>query len=161
SYEDLWNPVGEVAPPIDPKQLKAPRDLQPVRPDFLNWAIDVPSPDTSSSSPRPPAEPRRAGREPAPWDAAPAPEDNWAQGRPRPRPPPPEVIPGPSPRRPVWVSNEPEGPWAAEPAATPPAAPEAAANALAAAQAFAAISASPTSVSATGAAAMADFVRLF
>src|SRR5215470_17811239 len=66
SYEDLWNPVSEAAPPIDPKQLKAPRDLQPVRPDFLNWAIDVPNPP--SSSPRPLSEQPRAGREPSPWD---------------------------------------------------------------------------------------------
>src|SRR6266849_2187663 len=143
-YEDLWNPVGEAAPPIDPKQLKAARDLRPVRPDFLNWAIDVPDPDTSSSSPRPPSESRRAGREPALWDVSPAPAtDDWAQGTPRPPPPAPEVIPVPSPRRPVWVSNEPEGPWAAEPAhpaAAPPASPEAAANAVAAAHAFAAIS---------------------
>src|SRR5712671_1880124 len=99
SYEELWNPVGEAAPPIDPKQLKAPRDLQPVRPDFLNWAIDVPNPDTPSS-PRPPSESRRAGGAQALWDAppapAPAPEDNWAQGKPRPPPPPPEVIPVPS-----------------------------------------------------------------
>src|SRR5215471_10604758 len=60
SYEDLWNPVGEVAPPIDPKQLKAPRDLRPVRPDFLDWAIDVPNPDTSPR-PAPPSEPPRSG----------------------------------------------------------------------------------------------------
>jgi len=89
SYEDLWNPVGEAAPPVDPKQLKAARDLKPVRPDFLNWAIDVPNPDTPSSPPRPPS--RRAGHEQAPWDASPAPPapaiDDWAQGTPRPPPP--------------------------------------------------------------------------
>jgi type VI secretion system protein ImpI len=167
SYEDLWTPVGEAAPPIDPKHLKAARDLKPVRPDFLNWAIDVPDPDTSSSPPRPPSEQRRGGREPAQWDASPAPAtDDWAQGTPRTPPPAPEVIPVPSPRRPVWVSNEPEGPWAAEPAAehqaaAPPAAPEAAANALAAAHAFAAVAGSPTAVSATQGAAMTEFVRLF
>jgi type VI secretion system protein ImpI len=167
SYEDLWNPVGEAAPPIDPKQLKAARDLKPVRPDFLNWAIDVPDPDTPSSPPRPSSGERRPGREPAPWGAAPAPAtDDWAQGTPRPPPPPPEAIPVPSPRRPVWVSSEPEGPWAAEPAAVhpaaaPPAPPEAATNASAAAHAFAATSGRPASVSATQNAAMADFVRLF
>src|SRR5215470_7652433 len=161
SYEDLWDPVGEVAPPIDPKQLKAARDLQPVRPDFLNWAIDVPNPDTPSP-PRPPAEPRRAGSEPAPWDAASAAEDNWAQGKPRPPPPPPEVIPVPSPRRPVWVSNEPEGPWAAEPAeAHPPAAPPAPRDAAANARIAAPLSARPAALSATEIAGMADFVHLF
>src|SRR5262245_55430661 len=166
SYDDLWNPVGEAAPPIDPKQLKAARDLQPVRPDFLNWAVDVPDPYPSSSSP-PPSESRRTGREAGSWDASPAPAvDDWAQGTPRPSPPPPEIIPVPNPRRPVWVSHEPEGPWAAEPAAArpaapPPASPEAAANALPAAQAFAATSRSLPSISAIENAAMTDFVRLF
>src|SRR5262249_16964745 len=65
NYEDLWSPVGEAAPPIDPRQLKGPRDLQPVRPDFLDWAIDVPNPYPASAPP-PPSAPLRAGREPAP-----------------------------------------------------------------------------------------------
>jgi type VI secretion system protein ImpI len=131
SYEDLWKPVGEVAPPIDPKELKAPRDLQPVRPDFLDWAIDVPAPYTSSPS-------QQAGSDGARWDPAPAAGDiGWAQGRPQP-PAAPQAIAVPSPRRPVWVSNEPEGPWAARPAAG-----------------------TPATVSGTDGAAMADFIRLF
>ena len=137
--ENLWGPIGEVAPPIDPKQLKAPRDLQPVRPDFLDWAIDVPNAYTPSSAPS--AAPR-ADRGSAAWDAPgpPANDDmSWAQGAPKPPPPAPEVIPVPSPRRPVWVSTEPEGPWAAPP--TPPASPEAAAGVLAAAQALATMTA--------------------
>src|SRR5258706_16115000 len=149
--------------------------MKPVRSDFLNWAIDVPNPDTPSSSPQPPSQSRRAGHEQAQWDASPAPAiDDWAQGTPRPPPPAPEVIPVPSPRRPVWVSHEPEGPWAAEPAAAEPAAagpaaphpaaaplasPEAATNA--AAHAFAAISGRPTAVGATPDAPLAEFVRLF
>jgi type VI secretion system protein ImpI len=126
SYEDLWKPVGDVAPPIDPKELKAPRDLQPVQPDFLDWAVDVPPPHTSSPS-------QRADRDGAPTVG----DMSWAQGPPR-LPPAPEAIPLPSPRRPVWVSSEPEGPWAAPPAAGTPAA-----------------------VSATDSAAMADFICLF
>ena len=35
---DLWNPVSEAAAPIDPRQLKAARDMRPVKPDFLDWA---------------------------------------------------------------------------------------------------------------------------
>jgi type VI secretion system protein ImpI len=108
SYEDLWRPVGEVAPPIDPKELKAPRDLQPVHPDFLDWAVDVPTPYPPS---------QRAGREDGPT----AGDMSWAQGPPK-LPPASEASPVPSPRRPVWVSNEPEGPWAARPAASTPAA---------------------------------------
>ena len=188
SYEDLWNPVGEVAPPIDPKQLKAPRDLRPVRPDFLDWAIDVPNPDTSPP-PAPPSGSPRSDRGPTSWDASPPPAtDDWAQGTPRPPPPEPQVVPVPSPRRPVWVSTEPEGPWASPP--VPPAYPEAAANTLAAAQALAAsaagtpvpaepplydrgaeaprregarqtASAGSAPIDAAQAAAMRDFVRLF
>src|SRR5215472_1360243 len=146
SYEDLWNPVGEVAPPIDPKQLKAPRDLQPVKPDFLDWAIDVPDPyNPSPPAPPAPAPPPagspRPDRGPGLRDAAPPPAPNdmsWAQGTPKPPPPPPEVIPVPNPRRPVWVSTEPEGPWAT-PQAVAPSPPEA--NVLAAAQALAATAA--------------------
>lgn len=178
SYEDLWNPVGEAAPPIDPKQLKAPRDLQPVRPDFLDWAIDVPN-VPAASSPRPSQSPR-AGRESAQWDgssAPPADDMSWARSTPRPPPPAPEAVPVPSPRRPVWVSNEPEGPWA-----TPPASPDAGASVLAAAQALAAtaagapvsaearldergagppVRAASPALSKAEAAAVADFARLF
>ena len=195
NYEDLWSPVGEAAPPIDPKQLKAPRDLQPVRPDFLDWAIDVPNAHTPSPPPSasPPSASPRANRGPTSWDPSPAPASDdmsWAPSTPKPLPPAPEVIPVPSPRRPVWVSTEPDGPWAAPPAATPPASPEAAASVLAAAQALsdtaastpvaaeplpdnrggaaprreAARQASPTSpapIGAAEAAAMKDFVRLF
>src|SRR6202043_808647 len=42
-YDELWNPIGEAVPPIDPRELKAARDLQPVKPDFLDWAADVPA----------------------------------------------------------------------------------------------------------------------
>jgi type VI secretion system protein ImpI len=179
NYEDLWNPVGEAAPPIDPRQLKAPRDLQPVRPDFLNWAIDVPN-AYAASSPQPAQSPR-AGREPAPWDTSPAPatdDMSWARSTPKPPPPAPEAVPVPSPRRPVWVSDEPEGPWA-----TPAASPDAGASVLAAAQALAATAtgapvtvedrreergaeaqtrgAAPRAFSKPDAAAMEEFVRLF
>lgn len=47
--ENLWDAEGDIAPPIDPKQLKAARDLQPVNPDFLDWAIDVPKPERHQS----------------------------------------------------------------------------------------------------------------
>ena len=139
SYEELWNPIGEVAPPIDPKQLKAPRDLQPVRPDFLDWATDVASSYTPPTHGAP-----QSGRGPARWGtsgASPADDMSWAQGAPKPPPPEPEVVPVPSPRRPVWVSTEPDGPWAGPPAAVPPASPAAAASVLAAAQALAATAA--------------------
>jgi type VI secretion system protein ImpI len=151
SYDELWNPVAEAAPPIDPKELKAPRDLQPVRPDFLDWAVDVPPAYPAPPAPPTPAPPpsqrsgsSRPGRAgPPPWEApraAPRDDDmSWAQGVARPAPPEPEPIAVPSPRRPVWVTGEPNGPWAGQPAgASPPPTPAAAANVLAAAQALAA-----------------------
>lgn len=91
-YDQIWDPVGDVAPPVNPKQLKAPRDLQPVKPDFLEWAMPV-----------------------APGPAPAAMDDmSWAQG-PAPAPPAPAPAPSPTPtpRRPVWVTGEPDGPWAA------------------------------------------------
>ncbi len=161
NYEDLWDPVGEVAPPIDPKQLKAARDLQPVRPDFLNWAIDVPDPDVPSP---PVSGSRRTDRAPPSWDTSPASPSgdmDWAQGAPKPPPPAPELAPVPSPRRPV--STEPGGPWA-----TPPSAPEPAPSVQASGQARAVNtadarrdSARQMPIDAAEAAAMKDFVRLF
>jgi type VI secretion system protein ImpI len=192
NYEELWKPVGDVAPPIDPKELKAPRDLQPVHPDFLDWAIDVPTPYTSPPSPSPPpSAPQRAVREPASRDASPAPatgDMSWAQGPLKPRPPAPEAIPVPSPRRPVWVSDEPQGPWAARPTspeadagvlATPPLAasppyppppplpnpaPQAGEGWVGSAgegREGTVTSSGPVSVSEADRAAMTDFIRLF
>jgi type VI secretion system protein ImpI len=116
-YDNLWEPVGEAAPPIDARQLKASRDLQPVKPDFLDWAVDLQ-----------PARPGPASQPPMPLhrDATPgAADDGWAHGAPKaiaPEPAPPAAVP--SPRRPVWVTGEPDGPWAAPaPAGAQPAAP--------------------------------------
>jgi len=190
SYEDLWNPVGEAAPPIDPKQLKAPRDLQPVRPDFLDWAADVSTTHSTESRPRstPPSD-REPVKQP-PQRTPPADDMSWAQGPAKPPPPEPEVIPPPTPRRPprppVWVSTEPEGPWATPPEPSPvsTASTSAAENARAAAQALAATTGRPPAIERSSAAptpeavrktqaaasfpsasadtaAMADFVRLF
>jgi type VI secretion system protein ImpI len=173
-YHNMWAPVGEVAPPIDPRDLRPPHELKPVRPDFLDWAIDVPEPQPG---PPQPSSPRPAA---SLWDAPAPPAATggmaWAQGAPKPKPPEPEVPPVPQPRRPVWVSSEPEGPWASKtPAPAPPPAspvppppsslrpadgPEtdvlAAANALSAAD-----SGRLAPAGAADSAAMADFVRLF
>ena len=168
SYDDLWNAVSEAAAPIDPRQLKAARDIRPVKPDFLDWAIDVPDPDAprqrapaappsrsagaapsvpppsasggpfvSSPFPSPPV----AAVDPSPWDDAPPPVDDdmsWAPAVPKPPPPAPAQIPVPSPRRPVYVTGEPQGPWAASQPGTTPAPANAAAKVLAAAQNLAA-----------------------
>src|SRR6266566_2210806 len=41
----------EAAEPSDPQQLKGPRDAAPVRPDFLDWAVDVPTPTVHRAPP--------------------------------------------------------------------------------------------------------------
>jgi type VI secretion system protein ImpI len=170
-YENLWNAVEEAPPPIDPKELRPPRDMKPVRPDWLDWSADVPE-----VSPSAPPTPTRPPGEPWSWDDAPPPatdDMDWAKGAPKPPPPEPEVSPMPQPRRRgVWISSEPEAPWAsktpipppAQPASPPAASPRPAdgPEAMAAAQAFAsAASGHPVPAVAADSAAMADFVRLF
>jgi type VI secretion system protein ImpI len=151
NYEDLWKPVGEVAPFIDPKELKSPRDMQPVHPDFLDWAIDVPNHYTPSPSPS-----QRADREGEPWESGSAADDmSWAQGTPKPQPPPPEAVAMPSPRRPAW----PEGPWAAPSVAAAPASPEARASVLADAQPATSNHAAATNK--MDGTPVVDFIRLF
>jgi type VI secretion system protein ImpI len=124
AYSDLWNPADDAAPPVDPSQIRAPAERPAaLRPDFLDWAADVPDLAERQGGPRL----RNAPPVPQPTredDAA------WAEGTPTP-PPVPEPPPAmPSPRRPVWVSREPAGPWAppgrsadAEPADAPPSEP--------------------------------------
>jgi len=103
-YDDLWAPQGEAAPPIDARRLKASRDLQPVKPDFLDWAVDLQAPRPGASS-QPPA--------PFDWKDQNRPDDaDWARGSPKPTPPEPAPPAIPNPRRPGWVTGEPAGPWA-------------------------------------------------
>src|SRR3954471_19609594 len=40
--DNLWVGGPDAADPIDPRQLKGPHDSVPVRPDYLDWAVDVP-----------------------------------------------------------------------------------------------------------------------
>ena len=82
---DLWRVSGEVAPPVPRRDLAPPQDTRPVRPDFLEWAVEAPSGPTAGQA-GPPSQP---GDD---W--------SWAQSTPVPRPvfePPPPV---PQPRRP-------------------------------------------------------------
>jgi type VI secretion system protein ImpI len=110
-YESLWDPVGEVAPPIEARQLKASRDLHPVKPDFLDWAVDL-------QPPRPgPASPPGSST----WGEPTRPDEaDWAKSTPKPVPPEPVAAAVPIPRRPVWVTGEPQGPCAAPPASETP-----------------------------------------
>jgi type VI secretion system protein ImpI len=124
SYNDLWTPTEEAAPPVDRAAVLSPREApRPVHSDFLDWATDVPDPLAGAT-------PRIAShfdvdlpKAPSPFDApppsmpqaAPPPDLDWAHGAAKPAPvaePPPPV---PNPRRPVWVTNEPGGPWGGAP----------------------------------------------
>jgi type VI secretion system protein ImpI len=102
SYQELWSGADDAAPPIDSKLLRPPSEHKPVNPDFLHWAVDVP--DTLH------ADPDRAAPRATPVD-----DDLWARGPARPVPPVEPQPALPTPRRPVWVSTEPSGAWAAPP----------------------------------------------
>jgi type VI secretion system protein ImpI len=114
-YDDLWTPVDEAAPPIDARQLKASRDLQPVKPDFLDWAVDLQPPPGSPSRPLSPFD----------WKDEPRLDDaDWARGSPKPLPPQPAPAAEiPNPRRPVWVTGEPAGAWAGSAPSVQPTSP--------------------------------------
>jgi type VI secretion system protein ImpI len=101
SYQELWSGAEDAAPPIDSKLLRPAAENRPIRPDFLQWAVDVPDtpPELSQLS-------RSAS-------AAPIDDDLWARGTARSTPAPEPAPAMPTPRRPVWVSTEPSGPWAA------------------------------------------------
>jgi type VI secretion system protein ImpI len=113
SYNELWREADDAAPPLDRALLQTPRERPaPVKADFLDWATDVPETfDRESSRPSPPA--------PVPQSGGSGDEFSWARGSAPPPPEPEPPPPVPSPRRPVWVSNEPDGPWASSPASVP------------------------------------------
>lgn len=99
-YQQLWAPDRDVPPPIDPQQLRKPREAaRPVNPEFLDWAASVPPAGVdpfrhSSQMPR---------REPPGHD-----DMSWAAG-PIATPEPPVDAPQamPTPRRPsVWTDDE-------------------------------------------------------
>lgn len=102
-HDDLWGGVSDAAMPVDPRQLKAPRDAAPVRPDFLDWAADVPTPVEHSASSKAgsgsPVRPRAAVVDSG--------QDSWAKGSPPPPVPQPEVMPVPNPRRPEPIPTAP------------------------------------------------------
>ncbi|WP_426425262.1 type VI secretion system-associated FHA domain protein TagH [Bradyrhizobium genosp. A] len=118
SYDDIWQAVGEVAQPINPKHLKSRRELGPAKADFLEWAIDVPAQAPSMRSSHFEAK------------SAPALDDmGWAEGGGRAPPPAPAAPAMPDPRRPIWADEAPApeafepSPSVVRPAPARPAAP--------------------------------------
>jgi type VI secretion system protein ImpI len=105
SYQELWHGAEDAAPPVDPKLLRPAAQHAPARPDFLDWAADIP--DARQTDHLPPSS--SAAR------AAQLDDELWARGPVRPSPAPEPAPAVPAPRRPVWVSTEPSGAWATVP----------------------------------------------
>jgi type VI secretion system protein ImpI len=103
SYDNVWDAVGEVAAPINPKQLKAARDLRPMKPDFLEWAVDVPSSHAPVTTPSPNSS-NLPPKEPLD-------DMSWARGSKQVSVSAPQQAPRPQPRRPVWTTGESDHPW--------------------------------------------------
>lgn len=126
NYQQLWANEGEVAAPIDPKQLKSADLRSSDRSDFLDWAADIPDPVQQTSSPaswsdaKPPS--RAPMREDGPHGQ---PDMDWARGRAsHVAPPPPPSFQVPNPRRQAVRGND-ENPWGdasslQEPSSPPP-----------------------------------------
>jgi len=94
--DNLWDGGPDAADPVDPRQLKGPHDAAPVRPDFLDWAVDVPTPTMHRA---PPAAASVLPVQLKPVIAGPD-HDGWAEGPSPPPAPPAEIIPVPTPIRP-------------------------------------------------------------
>lgn len=108
-YAALWSPIGNAAPPIDPKELKGSNDLRPREPDFLDWAVDLP-PAYS-----PPASSQQSGARR--WAGAHCEAEaieSWSSGAPKLPPAEPVSHPVPNPRRPLPASAEANSHWVAE-----------------------------------------------
>jgi len=96
-YQELWSMPGDAPPPIDPRQLKAVRDSSPLRPDFLDWAADVPNPSDGVV----PSHPTRKIDRTDPYG-----DMDWARGASPAVPEPPRPPPIPAPRRPTAVETQ-------------------------------------------------------
>ena len=96
SYEEIWDAGSPAPPAIDPRDLRA-RPTRAPGPDFLDWAVDVPS-----VAPPPRAPPRAPQREAAAdWGG-----EDMAWAPPKPAPPPPAPPPAvPAPRRPQYPAE--------------------------------------------------------
>lgn len=107
---NYWDAAGEIPPPISSRDLKPREELRPVKPDFIDWAVDV-------GGALPPSG-RAPGQEPK--SAFPLEEMAWAVTSPR--SPPSDPPPMPTPRRPA-IEAEPDGaPWIQEQVSSAPAA---------------------------------------
>lgn len=105
AFEDLWS-VESVVPPLDPREFRPAADAKPIKPDFLEWAVDVPNAPGVGFVARAPASAQPVAQPQT---------DTWN--------PPAAAVP--KPRRSIWVSSEPSGPWGEGPVEPPAAVAEA------------------------------------
>lgn len=98
---DYWDLPG-AAPPVPSHSLRPASALRPVRPDFIDWAVDLPGIPGPSAPPRP----------------EPSPEMDWSRASPPPPAPPPPAMP--TPRRPAEAPYAFDPPFSAPPVAAPP-----------------------------------------
>ncbi|WGR97040.1 type VI secretion system-associated FHA domain protein TagH [Bradyrhizobium sp. ISRA443] len=101
NYGELWAADRDVPPPLDPQQLKTPREAaRPVNPEFLDWAASVPAPGV---------DPVRRSSAMPPYQPSVQDDMSWAAGpvaAPKPQAERPPAMP--IPRRPsVWTDDEP------------------------------------------------------
>ena len=100
THDDIWADTDGAAPPVERKELNLAAETGPARPDFLEWAVDLPDLPNSGFALRP----SRAPTTPAPQ--APDEDLDWApkeQVQPVPQA---ETPPVPDPRRPLWAAPE-------------------------------------------------------
>jgi type VI secretion system protein ImpI len=102
---NFWSDLPGAPHAVSASELRTPREeARPINPDFLDWAADVPELDdlqaapSTSSSPAPHSMPRA--------------DNAWAAGKPNVALPPDPPPARPAPRRPIWIANDPSGPWA-------------------------------------------------
>lgn len=111
---ELWANEGEIAAPIDARELRPPKARRPAGADFLDWAVDIPDPISAPAAAQPDPYAGRPTR-----GAADAPANDrdmdWSAGRlssaPAAAPAPPAM---PTPRRPssadhpsLWADSAP------------------------------------------------------
>lgn len=109
---EFWGPAGEAAPPVPRRVLRPARETRPLRPDFLDWAVDAPAPAFDEA---PPTSRQEARNDDMAWARAPQPMPAVLEPAP----------PVPTPRRPTSALPLSADAWDdptsfARPAAPPP-----------------------------------------
>jgi type VI secretion system protein ImpI len=112
SDQDPWGHEGDIAPAIDPKELRPARQNAVINPDFLDWSADVPDPFQQPVTDRPAPPPTSPTPLPAASDV------DWAGAPLTPQTPAPAAVAAPAPRRQGLGASE-GGPWQEQTPAVP------------------------------------------